>query len=196
MIRRSSMLRAALFGLALAGCSATALAVDPLTLFLLRMLRDQAISSVIESAAQQAPDHPQVAPAPPSFGPPLSASEDQRLKALIDESFLHLTPAQRENLHASLQKMLSDPRNASARSEIIAEFTRRATAVREAHRQLSRLSESDMRRIAGDARTEFARLPPDQRAQLMQALQQGVPGMPRALHDMILAEFASVPAPR
>ena len=191
----TSVLRAVLVMLALAGHPAAAFAADPLTLFLLRMLRDQAISTAIESAARPSPSSP-AAPAQPSFGPPLGASESQRLKAMIDESFLHLTPAQRESLNDSLQKMLSDSRNTSMRSEIVSEFTRQAAAIRDAHRQLSRLTESDMRRIAADARTEFARLPPEQRAQLMQALQHGVPGMPRALHDMILAEFASIPAAR
>jgi hypothetical protein len=127
---------------------------------------------------------------------PQTSPEGTWLKGLIDDSFLHLGPAQREELHASLQKMLADPRNAAVRSEIMAEFTRQAVAMRDAHRHLSRLSETDMRRVAEDARGEFERLPPDQRKQLLHALQQGVPGMPRALHDMILAEFASVPAAR
>ncbi len=195
MIYRSSTLRVALLGLVLSCISSAAIAADPLTLFLLRMLRDQAISATIESATQQ-PAQPQFAPRPPAVAVPQTSPEGTWLKGLIDESFLHLGPAQREELHASLQKMLADPRNAAARSEIMAEFTRQAMAMRDAHRHLSRLSENDMRRIAEDARGEFERLSPDQRKQLLQALQQGVPGMPRALHDMMLAEFASVPAGR
>ena len=188
-------LRVALLGLVLSCISSAAIAADPLTLFLLRMLRDQAISATIESVTQQ-PAQPQLAPRPPSVAVPQTSPEGTWLKGLIDDSFLHLGPAQREELHASLQKMLADPRNAAVRSEIMAEFTRQAMAMRDAHRHLSRLSENDMRRIAEDARGEFERLSPDQRKQLLQALQQGVPGMPRALHDMILAEFASVPAGR
>jgi hypothetical protein len=188
-------LRVALLGLVLSCISSAAIAADPLTLFLLRMLRDQAISATIESATQQ-PTQPQFAPRPPTVAMPQTSPEGAWLKGLIDDSFLHLGPAPREELHASLQKMLADPRNAAVRSEIMAEFTRQAMAMRDAHRHLSRLSENDMRRIAEDARGEFERLSPDQRKQLLQALQQGVPGMPRALHDMILAEFASVPAGR
>jgi hypothetical protein len=189
-------LRVALLGLVLSCFSSAAIAADPLTLFLLRMLRDQAISATIESATQQQPAQPQFTPRPPVVAAPQTSSESAQLKALIDESFLHLGPAQREELHASLQKMLGDPRNAAVRSEIISEFTRQAVAMRDAHRHLSRLSETDMRRVAEDARSEFERLSPDQRKQLLQALQQGVPGMPRALHDMMMAEFASVPAAR
>ena len=195
MINWSSTLRVALLSLVLSCISSAAIAADPLTLFLLRMLRDQAISATIESATQQ-PAQPQFTPRPPAVAVPQTSPEGTWLKGLIDDSFLHLGPAQREELHASLQKMLADPRNAAVRSEIMAEFTRQAMAMRDAHRHLSRLSENDMRRIAEDARGEFERLSPDQRKQLLQALQHGVPGMRRALHDMMLAEFASVPAGR
>jgi hypothetical protein len=196
MISRSSTLRVALLGLVLSCFSSAAVAADPLTLFLLRMLRDQVISASLESAVQQPPVQPQFERPSSITAPSQASSEGQRLKALIDESFLHLGPAQREELHASLQTMLGDPRNAAVRSEIIAEFTRQAVALRDAHRHLSRLSEADMKRVAEDARGEFERLPPDQRKQLIQALQRGVPGMPRTLHDRMLAEFASVPAGR
>ena len=193
MIRAWLVHRIALAGLVLALCPAPAWAADPFVIFLLRMLRDQAISSTIESGVAARP------PVKPGFAPPAAVApqavpEGQWLRGLIDESFLHLGPPQREELHASLQKMLADPRNAPVRSEIITEFTRQAIAVRDAHRQLSQLTETDMRRAAADARAEFARLPADQRRLLMQALQHGVPGMPRTLHELMLAEFSSVPA--
>lgn len=189
-------IRVAVFGLAFASYSTAALAADPLVLFLLRMMRDQVLSSAVEAgvtgsqqtARPDAPAIPRSAPEPPAEG--------LWLKGLIDESFVHLGAQQREELHASLLKMLADPGNAPMRSEIITEFTRQAVAMRDAHRQLSRLSESDMKVIAVEARGEFQRLPPEQRQQLMQALQHGVPGMPRELHDLMLAEFASVPATR
>jgi len=124
----------------------------------------------------------------------LSPAEGQWLKGLIDESFVHLGAGQREELHASLMKMLGDPKYEPVRADIITEFTRQAVAMRDAHRQLSRLSESDMKVVAAEARLEFQRLPPEQRQQLLQALQHGVPGMPRELHELMLAEFANVPA--
>jgi hypothetical protein len=61
--------------------------------------------------------------------------------------------------------------------------------VRDARRQLSRLNETEMKRIAVEAGATFARLPTDQRLQIVQALQIGVPGMPHALGEQLLAEF-------
>ena len=171
-------------------------AADPFVLFLLRMMRDQAISSAIEAGATPSSPAPKPQAAVPPREAPQLSGEGQWLKSLIDESFVHLGSQQREELHASLVRILGDPNNAAVRSTIIAEFTAQAVAMRDAHRQLSRLTEPDMRRLALEARVEFARLPPDQRQQLMQALQQGVPGMPRAFNDMLLAEFGSVAAAR
>ncbi|MBI3043219.1 MAG: hypothetical protein HYY78_10395 [Betaproteobacteria bacterium] len=196
MVRWGLAVRIAASGLVLAACASTAMAADPFVLFLLRMIRDQTVSSAIESgvtSAQQKPKPPSAAPAPLVSQPP---SDGQWLRALIDESFVHLSARQREELHASLARILADPNNAAHRSTIIAEFTAQAVAMRDAHRQLSRLSDSDMRQIAAEARAEYARLPQAQREQLLQALQDGVPGMPRALHDLMLAEFNNVPADR
>ena len=193
MFRWRAAFRAFIFGLVIATYSAVAGAADPLTLFLLRMLRDQAISTAVEAgvAASRQPSKPEAVAVPRMA--PQPATEGQWLKGLIDESFIHLGAQQREELHASLMKILGDPKYEAVRSEILAEFTRQAIAMRDAHRQLSRLSESDMKVIANEARLEFQRLPPEQRQQLVQALQHGVPGMPRALHDLMLAEFNSVP---
>lgn len=178
--------------------SPVATAADPLSLFLLRMIRDQMISSVVESGvtASQQPRKPESAGdlATRAALPPIT--ESQWLKGLIDDSFAHLDSQQREDLHASLVKILANPANAPVRADIIAEFTRQAIAMRDARRQLSRLTESDMKVLAAEARQEFERLPPEQRKELMQALQHGVPGVPRALHDLMMVEFASVAAAR
>jgi hypothetical protein len=180
----------------LASWFVTAAAADPLVLFLLRMIRDQAISSALEAAVSAArePAKPRV-PEPPR-SPPAPVPEGAWLKGLIDESFLHLGAREREEVHASLMRILSDPRNADERSTILAEFTRQAVAMRDAHRQLSRLSEAEMRAVAAEARREYERLPAGQRQQLLDVLQRGVPGMPRALNDLMLAEFSSVAAAR
>jgi hypothetical protein len=181
-------------GLALAGIASPAAAADPLTLFLLRMLRDQVISRAIEAGVSASQSQPQAKPEVPVPSREPVPPEGQWLRGLIDESYAHLNAQQREELHASLMRILADPKNAAVRADIIAEFTRQSIAMRDAHRQLSRLSESDMKTIAVEARQEFERLPPEQRQQLMQALRQGVPGVPRALHDMMMAEFSSVSA--
>ena len=198
MFRGWAGVRAIVCGLVIASFATPALAVDPFVLFLLRMLRDQAISSSIESgisASQQrsSPDYAITAPAIVTSQP---VTESQRLKSVIDESFVHLGRQQREDLHASLMKILNDPKNSVERSTILTEFHAQALALRDSHLMLSRLSESDMRSVAAGARVEYERLPPDQRRQLLQALQHGVPGMPKALHDLMLAEFSNVPAAR
>ena len=189
--------RAAATALALALCTPPAWAFDPLTLFLLRIIRDQTISSSIESgvAASQRPDADRLAP-PPSFAPFQPTSESQQLKLTIDESFIHLGPQQRAELHASLMRILNDPKNADVRNGILSEFKAQALALRNSQRMISQLSESDMRVVAANARAEYERLPPEQRQQLLQALQNGVPGMPRTLQDLMVAEFSSVPSAR
>lgn len=192
------VVRVIVAGLIFALCSTAVPAADPLVLFLLRMLRDQAISSSIQAgieAAQQPPKPAGAVAAVPRPAPP-AATDEQWLKGLIDESFVHLGPQQREELYSSLMKILNDPKNAAARSTIIAEFTSQAVALRDAHRQLSRLSEADMKAIAIEARREYERLPSEQRQQMLQVLQHGIPGMPRMLNDLMLAEFGSVPAAR
>jgi rRNA-processing protein FCF1 len=171
---------------------------DPFTLILLKMLRDQAVSSSIEAgvnAPQQRPGLDGMFKARP-LPQAQSTPESQELKSIIDESFLHLSPQQRAELHASLMGILNDPVNLPIRESILTEFKAQAQTLRDSHRVLSQLSESDMRGVAADARREFEKLPDDQRRQLLQALQQGVPGMPRTLQDMMLAEFRSVPAAR
>jgi hypothetical protein len=187
-------LHSAVLGLVLLAVATPCQAADPFVLFLLRMLRDQAISSAIESGASSAPRAPQPQVSPDITLLPQPASEADRMRRLIDESFVHLRSGQRQELHASLMNILNDPKHAAHRGEILAAFTARAEATRQAHLQLSRLSEDEMRAVAAGARQEFARLPPTERQEMLQALEQGVPGMPRTLHELILAEFRSVAA--
>ena len=197
MIRTWLSVRTAIAALLLLLCAPAAWAADPITLFLLRMLRDQVVTSSIEAgvdAGQRRLDEPLSSRLPPSQS--LQSLESQQLKATIDESFVHLGAQQRAEVYASLMGILNDPKNAATREAILAEFNAQAQSLRASHRLLSQLSESDMRVIAADARAEYAKLPDDQRRLLLQALQQGVPGMPRTLQDIMLAEFNSVPAAR
>jgi hypothetical protein len=198
MARMGFSVRTAIPALVFLLCAPAAWAIDPLTLFLLRMLRDQTVSSSIEAGMDASQKHPgpDGMATLPLLASPQPTSESQQLKATIDESFVHLGPQQRAELHASLMGMLNNPKNASSRDAILAEFNARAQALRNSQRMLSRLSEADMRAIAADARVEYEKLPGDQRQQLLQALQRGVPGMPKTLQDVMLAEFSSVPAAR
>ena len=98
MSRLWSVLRLALIGAIFAFWTTPSFAIDPLVLFLLKMLRDQVISSAMEAgyeAAKDAYNEPPPAAAPPIMlgSPPTvppGASDSERIRALINESFIHL----------------------------------------------------------------------------------------------------------
>ena len=183
-----------LIGTMCAGWFSTAAAVDPLVLFLLRMIRDSVASSAIQAGVESMNSKPAQPEATLPRLATLPQGEGQWLKQLIDESFIHLSAAQREELFASLTRMLNDPRYVQSRSLILAEFTGQAIALRDAHRRLAGLTPDQMRAIAVEARQEYERLPAAQREQMLQVLQHGIPGMPRTLNEMMLAEFGNARA--
>jgi len=173
---------------------APAHAAEPLTLFLLKMLRDQMATAVLESAVNGATS-PAAPPVPAALAGVHGISEEQ-LRSLIDTGFVHLTRAQRDEVYASLTRMLADPKNALARPMIIQELAQQASAVRGAHERLAALTASEKRAIAAEARAEYERLQPGDRDRMVQLLQAGVAPIPRDLNDLILAEFTAAPAPR
>jgi hypothetical protein len=177
-------------------CSASAAYADPVLILLLRMIRDQAISSSLEAGVTSLRHAPP--PRSPAYGFALSSppvprgSEESRVRALIDDSFLHLSGAQRDAVFASMEKVLNDPQHAQIRTQLVAEFTLKARAVREGYRNLDRLSHAEKRTLALQAKEEFRNLPAEQRHQLLEALQAGVLPMPHDLNAIMLAEFGSV----
>jgi len=179
------MICRALFVAAVLGYCSTASAADPITMFLLQMLSNKAIEAITESA--NSPSALTVTPGASKPSPPLS--KEQELRKLIDESFAHLAQAQRDAVYDGLMKMLNDPQNASQRAQILAEFTFQANQYRDANRALANLSYTDKQAIATQARSEFDKLPPAKRAEIVQALEAGIPGLPRELGDLMLAEF-------
>lgn len=176
--------------------SSAAWAIDPILLLLLRMVRDQVITSSLEAGYEAMREVPQ--PSAPTFGyalpglPPEKGFEEQHLKTLIDESFLHLTAAQRTAVHASMQNIVRDPQNDPIKAQIIAEFSLKARAVRDGYRQLDRLSHAEKRALVAQAKEEFRRLPPGERQELLAVLQTGMLPVPRDLSDIMVAEFSSV----
>jgi hypothetical protein len=145
----------AIIGLWLAVIPSTAAAADPFVLFLLRMLRDQAISSAIESGVTSTPQPAR----PPAFvvPPPMADTEAERIRRMIDESFVHLRPEQRRELHASLTQILDDPKNAAQRREILAAFTAQADATRQSHAQPGGVRETAAGAAAADGAGARAR---------------------------------------
>ncbi len=185
------MLRRSLIGLLMVAWSSASFAVDPLTLMLLRVLRDQIITSSAQSAVegmQREDKEPQVIVLPPSP----YALEDSKLRSLIDEGFVYLTPAQRDEVYVSVRRALADPKNVALRPLIVQELAMKASAVRQAHEQLNNLSEGEKKTIVSQARKEYLSLPPEERQQMIQVLQSGIAPIPHDLNDRMLAAFGSV----
>ncbi len=171
--------------------SSASFAVDPLTLILLRMMRDQIISSSAQAAiesAQQDSARSGVA----VFAPSPYMLDDRKLRALIDEGFVYLTPAQRDEVYAGVRRALDDPKNAALRPMLMQELAQKASAARQAHERLSNLSDGEKKTIVGQMRSEYAELPPEERLRMLQVLQSGIVPIPRDLNDMILAEFGNI----
>ncbi len=187
------MMRRSLVCLLLALWPSAGFALEPLTLLLLRMLRDHIISAAIETAVEHARRNE--ARQPLIIPPAPYDLDDQKLRMLIDEGFVHLSPGQRDEVFASVKRILSDPQNAAIRPIIIQELAVKASAVRQAHEQLASLSAEKKKAIAVEAREEYEKLPPEERRQMIQVLQSGAVPIPRDLNDMILAEFSNVAAP-
>jgi len=168
-------------------------AADPLMLILLRLLRDKVISTALESAYERGQRESTGAlRATPNPAPPW-ALDDQRLRQLIDEGFVHLTDAQRTEVFAGVKRILADPKHAASVPFIIQELAEKASAVRQAHEALSALSASDKRLLARDTREELLRMPSEERQQLLQILRSNAIPLPGDLRDLILADFARLP---
>lgn len=179
--------------LATAAAPLQAHAVEPLTLYLLKMLRDQMVSSAVESAVNGAQSQAQAVPSVKALEGVYGISEAQ-LRGLIDTGFVHLSAAQRTEIYNSLASMLADPKNASARPLIIEELALKAAAVRGALERLSSLSAAEKRAIVADARSEYERMNEDERSAMVRMLQSRVAPIPRDLNDLMLAEFSGVQA--
>ena len=182
-------------GAVLATVCTPALSLDPLTLILLRIVRDKLLSTGIESAADRvsAPAKPPLSG--PSTMPVLpSGMDDVQLRRLVDEGFVQLTSAQRSEVYDSVRRILLDPNNAAEVPALIADLAVKASAMRQAHESLSNLSAARKQRIAVEAGAEYEKMPLDTREELATAIRARVLPMPVDLTDMILAELNRVQA--
>ncbi len=181
--------------LAIAIFCTPAFSADPLTLLLLRILRDKIISAGIESVVERASLQQSTPPPLPSLpGLPYAGFDDMQLRRLIEEGFVHLTSAQRDEVYSSVRRIIADPKNAADVPAIIADLAIKASAVRQAHEQISALSFARKRRIAAEAREEYEKMPAETREQMASVLRQRLVPLPTDLTDMILAEFDRIRA--
>ena len=169
---------------------APAHALDPLTLILLRLVRDKVISAGLESAAEHA-SKASSAVAPSVAGLPLGMNDTQ-LRRLINEGFIHLSYEQRGEVFSSVRQILMDPANAADGPGIVADLALKAAGVRQAIESISRLSPERKREIAREAGEEYMKLPPDTRDDLTDVLRKRVVPLPDDLNAQILAEIDRV----
>ena len=195
MRRAARALTVFLAGAVLATLSTPALSLDPLTLILLRMARDRLISAGVENVIDRFAASPR---APVTVQPPASTlplgMDDTQLQRLIDEGFVHLSAAQRNEVYESVRRILLDPKNAYDAPAIIADLAMKASAVRQAHESLNNLSAARKQSIVTEARAAYEKMPPATREELAEVLRLRVVPMPADLTDMILAEFDRVRA--
>ena len=184
------MLRRSLIAFLFALAPTFSHAAEPLTMFLLDLLRQQIVSSV-QSSIEEAARKSEAAAAPrPGY-----EFEDQKLRALIDEGFVHLSSAQRDEVYAGVKRVLADPNNAHLRPTIVQELAIKASAVRQAHERLADLSPDEKRAIAVQARAEYEKLGAVERAKMLDVVRAGIVPIPRDLNEIMLAEFSRAAAP-
>jgi len=160
--------------------------MDPLTLILLRMLRDKIITAGLEGAYDRAnAPRPKLAP---DARLPLGL-DDSQLRRLIDEGFVHLNAVQRGEVYSAMRAILLDPKNIPISESLVADLAQKASMVRQAHESLQKLTSERKLLIARQARVEYENMPPATRDQLAEVVRARMLPLPNDLTDMILAEF-------
>ncbi|MCC7079789.1 MAG: hypothetical protein IT530_03890 [Burkholderiales bacterium] len=192
MAPKSTRNRARLSSLVLAlvlALPAAPAAADPLLMFLLAFAKNLIESAIEANAAKPAPAVIVPAPAPLPKAPTRMDAAD--LQALVDESFGYLTPAQRAELLAGLDKALADPANAPYRDSILRQFVAVARQVSFAQEQLERLSSADKQALAERFARNYRALSPEHQQALSRQLQTRALPLPADLNDMMLSALAS-----
>lgn len=182
----------ALIAALILSCTQPAAAIDPVTLILVRMLRDKILMHLADQAVEEAlkaPPKSFAILAPPPGLPPPGLPEAERMRYIVDRNFTYLSGAQRDQVHQGLMTALNDPANHASRAEMIDEFTRTALAVGEAQRILDKLSWSQKRDIAVSAGSAYRQLPADERLELLTMLRSGQAPIPQDLTTLLLAEM-------
>jgi hypothetical protein len=179
------MLRKGVVFTLLLGLCAPAWAIDPLIMFLLNAASEAAMRTAERNAMQAPPPAP-----PPDRNYPGTQVEPAQLRKLIDDSFLHLSSAQKKEVFDKLNTALLDPKNAAVRAPMIEHFTVRALQVRAAQQYITALPPADKQRLAREFRREAEALPLEDQAKLAALLRQGLLPVPRDFNQLLLATLA------
>ena len=153
-------------------------------MFLLGVARDMVLSHA--NAPRTAPAEPL-----PDFEKvyPGTSVEPDVLRRLIDDSFLYLSSAQRQEIFDSLHAALLNPKNAAVRGTMIEYFAEKALVIRAAQLKLAKMPYSEKQRMATEFKAEIAGLNEEERDQLGQLLRSGLLPVPGDLNQMLLAAF-------
>jgi len=162
-------------------------AADPLLMFVLGFAKNLIESSLQENKAQRGAEANVALPAPAPVAKAPASMDQSDLRALIDESFVYLSRAQRAELLAGLEKALADPANSAYREAILNQFVAVARQVQYTHGQLSRLSPEDKLVLADRFAANFRTLSPEQQHALLEQLRLRALPLPTDLNDMMLA---------
>ena len=188
-MRRMVVIAGAL--LILSGWPMRAAALDPLSLIVLRALRDHLASSTLEHALTPEARPPMLGYAPPPVRTP-SAGE---LRDMIAAGFPNLNAAQREAVVDRLGQILADPRYAAQRQRIVQAFTDTAAAMRDINERLQKLSARQKKAIAAQIADAYRSKPPAEVQELLGLLHAPAVPIPSDLRDMMLAELSTLATP-
>ncbi|MDB5809170.1 MAG: hypothetical protein JWN94_1292 [Betaproteobacteria bacterium] len=175
--------------------TSTALA-DPILLLLLRMARDKVVTASLEAGVNSLQQPPTMPSPVYGFALPTPAiprgSEEEQMRSMIDQNFLHLSRSQRDEVFAALQEKLRDPRYDQQRAQLIASFSLTAREVREGYRGLDALSYAEKQSLAVRAGDEYRTMPDSDRHELLEILRSGVLPVPSDLREIMLARFNQI----
>src|SRR3954470_20870014 len=116
-IARGAPMIRCIAGLLVMFWTSSALADPTILLLLLRFARDKAVTASLEAGVNNMRQQYSTTPSP-SYGFALPTAEiprgneDQQLRTLIDENFLHLTSSQRDAVYVDMRRILNDPQYA------------------------------------------------------------------------------------
>ncbi len=181
-----------LAALILAGWVPSAAALDPLLSFAISFVWNVISNNYIEPQVSGYLEQQYRALNAPRTSLPQGPALDDRahLRRLIDEGFPNLTSAQRDEVQAALDRIVSDPAHTEDRYLILMQFTARAEASREAYRRFNALSDAEKRAMVAQIRERYEALGPADREQMLASIRSGQMPLPREINDRILAELA------
>lgn len=186
-------LAASLAALVLALAPAGANAMEPVLMFLLGFVQNRLNTLANERQPARIAPQPTVPVQPaPLAHKPLAEMNREDLRAVIDQSFVYLSRAQRAELLAGLVQVVDNPAHAGDRALILGQFLDIAHRVRFTHDTLDRLSPEQKRMVAGHFSDNLRAMDPALRDGLRAQLRARTLPVPADLSELMLGELAAL----